>query len=180
MKNEERSMEARIRQHQNILIYSGMGVILFGVWSMAKMALFQLMDEKGIEGLIEIADQDMLEYRFVVELIVIVLMLMDLLLRVYVGMNAIRIGKQGKCSKRFLVITILYILVSAFTVVSLALNMNIQEDYFLDNVANFLIDLTSFVALTEIICSTWKLRRLSRIQAMENVKSEINQALIRN
>ena len=72
--------ERKMRRYQNLLTVSGLGVIIFGLWSVLKTILLLFMKE-GI--LSEIPDDTFVRVMFF--LILGGILLVDVLIRLYVG-----------------------------------------------------------------------------------------------
>ena len=98
--------QVAIRKYQNTLIVVGSGIILFGVWTVVKMmgSFFLLKDEtvaalRGFGGaaMDDIPDEAV----FYISLVaVLVIMLVILAIRTYVGLSAISEGRGQKNADR--------------------------------------------------------------------------------
>ena len=159
------TMEAKIRKHQDILKCSGYAVIAFGVWSIIRMFLLKILDPLGIEEMVEIQSEESREFLVAVYFImVVVLLCVDLLFRVYVGLSAVHEG-QGKTVKPvYIVLTALYAAVSVWSDLSYFFHLN-TGSFSLNMLASTIIDLTSCVAMSEIVCSSLSMRRIRKTEA---------------
>lgn len=153
-------MEAKIRKNQSHLICSGAAVIAFGLWSIIRISLMRFMDPVSLEEFWKIPDELSREkYYFLVFTILLVLLVIDLLLRLYIGLSAIREGKGKRKRIVYVIVAFLYGLVSVVS----------DPEYFIETagseitltgVAMTVVDLTSCIALFEITVSSIRLRRL--------------------
>ena len=104
-------MEKELRKRQNLLVEAGMGVILFAVWSVAKVNLYLGNSPFILEDLYEVAEQlDINEKFFLIFMvsIVAVVLLFQLSIRLYIGLSAAAEGK-GK-SKGFVYLVLAAVL----------------------------------------------------------------------
>ena len=161
------SLEARIRKQQSILICSGIGVILFGVWSIIRFILMQFMNRNDLFGLFEeyiIEDISPAEFEAIVFGVTIFLLIIDLLLRSYYGLSAIADG-YGKYRGRGIYIcvaAILALIFIGFDIVTIVESIRSGLDF--DDIINVLIDITVNVATCEIVVAAIRLRLLLKQQ----------------
>ena len=157
--------ERELRRHQNTLIIIGLGVIAFGIWSIIKMVMLLLLAPDTLFELMapktetEVSKQTMM---IIVVSLVAFFLLIDLALRLYVGRSAIREARTGKKRITYLIIAGL---IAALNASSLSTPFIYGTQYYLsglDMVVTFLIDLTSFIVLIELIRSGVKVRQLRK------------------
>lgn len=157
------SIEARIRKQQAILIYSGMGIIIFGVWSIVRLLLLRYLDAQHFvdmlvpENAIEYSD-----YEWLVLVIVVLMLLIDLMVRTYIGVSAIMEG-YGRYRKRCV-----YIVVAAIcAIVSISVDI-IEIKSFFTGDTNFemflsaIVDITIHIATIEVVVAAIKLRMINK------------------
>ena len=151
--------EAKIRKSQNILICSGQAVILFGIWSIIRMFLLIYLDPLQFEEMIRYSsDIPHNVFRAFILAGVGTALLADLILRLFMGLSAIREGKSGIPGKRFyLIVVSLYLALSLFAD-GYSILSSFGERFDIGTLASAIIDISSCTALAEIIVSSEKLR----------------------
>ena len=176
-------MEIRYRKYAYNMVIGGLAVIAFGVWSVIKTVLYLTLQGMDPEGLLEeafaadFAQWNALQMRIfnvVLAGIIIMVLIFDLLARLYVGRSAI-IDAQRKKKK-----SPLYIILSAYMGFTLLIGLFTgQRTVELDAASQYvkhaitasgIVDVTSFLAFLELTCSSVAARRLrAKIAAKEMI-----------
>lgn len=154
-------MDAKIRKLRNKLICSGYAVIAFGVWSIVRIILLRLTGAPTLHDMLG-QEQGPAVERFLYILLTAVLS-MDLLFRIYVGRSAIREGQGERHGLFYLILTFLY------TAVSLWSDLSYLSGAFHGGadsamIAANIVDITTCIAMGEIIVSSLYLRILEKEQ----------------
>lgn len=147
-------MEQKLRKYQSILGISGIATIVFGVWGIIKTILFMVLDPYRIDGFT--IDIKAMYLQFIIWVIVYVVI--DLFLRVFVGLSARAESKGKKTSILYLIFAGILIIVSLFWIIRTFLL--IKEIDLMDILASVIIDLISLFALTETLIYGIKLKKL--------------------
>lgn len=166
--NEVQSYEAKIRKQQMMLIYSGTGVILFGIWSILQMAVMWYLDREHFISVITVDEEIPIPaYLFERILIITVIVLISLILlaRAYIGSCAIREG-YGHCKKHkgYIYVAIVFALLMIFSDMSnVVWYFNGEVDG--STLMSAILGLISGTATIEVIISSIKLRILLKNHA---------------
>ena len=186
--------QIKLRKHENILAISGVAVIAFGVWTIIKSAFYLLLQPFDIEIFIppeQLAEMeaemgpnvDILTSGVIVGAIFFILFL-DLLLRFYIGKSAYADGRARK-RKRVIYVIVAIIMAVAFangiwaTVSNLFIGEPTEQsegvEYMRGVLTSVLLDMTSLLALIELIVSAIQVRRLRKELGIEvkNSKDEL-------
>lgn len=164
-----KSVETKIRKYQSILICSGIGVILFGVWSIVRLVLMVYMDEAHLLNLIGASDMMTIRNDIDVETIKKVaisfsfaFLTFDLIARIYIGMSAIKEGR-GQYKKRitYIVIAVICALISVSADVNEVVAFFRGKEEF-ESFLSAAIDISIHVASIEIIVAAIKVRALNK------------------
>lgn len=157
------SPEAKMRKQQSILMCSGLAVILFGAWEIVRTMLMRYMDATHFMDYLDVVGitSDVLSFNAIMIIIVIV-MILNLLMRSYIGVNAIKEG-QGLKTKGIAYILLALIELVAATMADIHdlntyINVNFQPEYILTTI----IDISIHIATLEIIISAIKLRTIRK------------------
>ena len=186
--------QIKLRKYENILAISGVAVIAFGVWTIIKSAFYLLLQPFDIEIFIppeQLAEMeaemgpnvDILTSGVIVGAIFFILFL-DLLLRFYIGKSAYADGRARK-RKRVIYVIVAIIMAVAFangiwaTVSNLFFGEPTEQsegvEYMRGVFTSVLLDMTSLLALIELIVSAIQVRRLRKELGIEvkNSKDEL-------
>ena len=167
----------RLRRDENTLTVVGSGVILFGVWTVVKMVLQEInrlpefmaelgADELGFEetGLADMGLDPNLLAMAVAFTVVIIVFLMDLALRVFVGLSARAEGRGRPQGRLYLILAGLLLVLSGLSFVSYVITYFSHSEYVVDADAAILVELTSFITLLQMIISAVRVRRARRME----------------
>lgn len=147
--------ERKMRRYQNLLTVSGLGVIIFGLWSVLKTILLLFMKE-GI--LSEIPDDTFVRVMFF--LILGGILLVDVLIRLYVGLSARAEGFGKKKGYGYVVIAILMALASLTSLVLIFFDSNEQSLWEL--IVSVIVEATSLVVTIELLVAAFTVKKLKK------------------
>ena len=147
--------ERKMRRYQNLLTVSGLGVIIFGLWSVLKTILLLFMKE-GI--LSEIPDDTFVRVMFF--LILGGILLFDVLIRLYVGLSARAEGFGKKKGYGYVVIAILMALASLTSLVLIFFDSNEQSIWEL--IVSVIVEATSLVVTIELLVAAFTVKKLKK------------------
>ena len=173
----QQAEKMRLRKDENTLTVVGSGVILFGVWTVVKMVLQEInrfpefmaelgADELGFEetGLADLGLDPNLLAMAVAFTVVIIVYLMDLGLRVFVGLSARAEGRGRPQGRLYLILAGLLLVLSGLSFVSYVITYFSHSEYVVDADAAILVELTSFITLLQMIISAVRVRRARRME----------------
>lgn len=163
--------QVAIRKYQNTLIVVGSGIILFSVWTVVKLlgSFFLLQDETvaamreiGGAGMEEIPDSAVF---YITLAVVMLIMLVVLAIRVYVGLSAISEGRGKRKSRLYLLLAVIMIISGIMSLYTSFFRVDPQSAMgalSTDNsLSGLIIELTSAIMLTEMVISAIRMRRLT-------------------
>ena len=158
----KREQLIELRRHKNTLAVIGLGVILFGFWSLVKIMVIDYINplSEFMES-IEEADRETFVAMYYTFLVIIVGF--DVLLRLYVGINAIKAGNGTSKNKLGIIGFLLLILYDVIEIImdfiGIADNLgNFRE--LTDFVAECVVDITSLFILILLLRAAIHYRRL--------------------
>ena len=162
--------QIEIRKSQNILIVVGSGTVLFSIWSAVKMlGMLFLFREETVDAVPkmsgpveELSDKAVF---WIVIVVFILIMLVILGARVYVGMSAIAEGRGRRRSLIYILLAAFMIISSIFYLCTGALTMEAPEQMGAltrdQSISNLIIELTSVIMLTQMVISALRIRKLT-------------------
>ena len=154
--------ERQLRKYQSMLAISGMGVVLFGAWSIAKTILMMVYAPDRLVDA-QVVDQAGFS-RLVFNALMIAFLLPDLILRMYVGLSARAEAMGVRRGSGYIVIAWLMALFLIFTVVSSVALFILYGDFgfssLFDEVAIDAVNATSASALIEVAVSARRVKKL--------------------
>lgn len=160
-------MLRRLRRNQNYLIMIGSGVIMIGLWSVIKTICFLLLGSGTAKAyFVEMAQAGVSGRGSI--LIMLLIVSVDLAVRFFVGLNAIREGYGERRGVLYVVLAVVLSLLSLATLVSSFTSHFQSYNSPLDAGVGLLLELTSLVTLLELVNSVCKVRWLShQLELME-------------
>lgn len=152
------------RRNSNTLVIFGTGVMIYGVWTAAKIITYIGLGN-NIFDFVDISELNLVEYKIL--FIVLMLYLMcDMAVRIVIGMAAIFEGKNPdrrfpKAGIFFTVWEIAYGILSTFLTAKYTIDVWCF-DTFEDNMTSLFMELTSLVMLIEVFIATISVRRYKK------------------
>ena len=147
--------ERKMRRYQNLLTVSGLGVIICGLWSCLKTILLLFLQD----GLLKDLPEETL-YRVIFFAILGGLLLIDVLLRLYVGLSARAEGFGKKKGYAYIVLAILLAIFSLISVVMLFMDM--KETSISELVVSVIFEATSLIATIELLVAAFTVKKLKK------------------
>ncbi len=154
-------MEKEKRRRQSLVGITGIGVVIFGFWSFIKINLYFLLGRDHLISSFEFLNEsDPMEALKAAYIILLVVAIIDLLLRIYIGKNAIFEAKNYHRRSHYVGVAIILILFSLLNLFTAIISIDLTSEDLPDQFASFIVELTSLSMLIELVKSTWKLREL--------------------
>lgn len=151
-------MEKKLRKHRNTLVVAGSGVLLFGVWSVARFLMFLTMTPEILAEIRQAGIAEDISPRVLTAIIAVMVggvLAWELALRLYVGLSARAVGHGKKKS-------MLYLLVAAGLACSqLAMTADVQA-MSKQPLITLMLDLTSLYAMADVIYAGLRVQWLCR------------------
>ena len=147
--------EIKMRRYQNLLTVSGLGVIIFGLWSVLKTILLLFLKE-GI--LKELPDDTIV--RVIVFAFLGGVLLVEFLIRLFVGLSARAEGFGKKKGYAYIVVAILMALASVASLVLLFFDTNDQPIGEL--IVSVIVEATSLVVTIELLVAAFTVKKLKK------------------
>ncbi len=166
-------MEAKIRREQSNLFYSGLAVIVFGVWGAFKNVIYYYLHPEflDLQSALKELPEDV-DPNLVLILVLIFVALMDFLIRYLIGRGAIRESRRtlSKRKNGYRVLAILYLLFDVFSYAHAVREVfaatsieKLLASYDINNhFIMLIIEITSCWAMIGLIVASFKLRRYER------------------
>ena len=160
-------MEKKLRKQQNQLVDAGTGVILFAVWSVAKVNLFLSVSSFFLDELYDYAAQYGISEKFLLGTIAVItvgILLWQLCTRIYIGINAIAEGKGQKKGWAYLVLTAFFVITDVQTQWHIFItNFIMTGDGFTPSmVVSFCLEVVSIYVLMDLLISGIRVKRLRK------------------
>lgn len=168
--------ERKLRKYEHTMVISGVGIILFGVWSIVKASIFFLITP--LEHLAEVLPGDQKEkiaedgfsqeaIAYTVLVMILIILLVSLMIRLYIGRAAIQDGRRIRRRRPFYIVCAILIGVSLIssTIATLRPGSGEEAAWASDlNVASVsvVVDLTSLLCVVELIISAILVRKLRK------------------
>ena len=147
----------KYRRNCNTLVVLGTGVILYGFWSIIKLAMclifgVELFDMNDLEALGPIG------ISFVM-IVVVIIMAVDVFIRLHVGLRAGYEGKGKKVRKSYLIWCVWLILESAIAIALVVPDIINMEGDFIDTYLSVFMELCSLSFSIEVFIAGISVRK---------------------
>lgn len=154
--------QIQVRRLQDCLTIAGTAVIAFSVWSLAKIALFlAFVDEETIRQLIQVLGLQQDSAAAVTYASLLIIAIVDLGFRAYVGLSARAEGRGKKKSPFYLIIATIAAIANSTSLVGIALATSFASSI-LNMLVTVAIEATAIAALVLVIYSSIRLRQIRK------------------
>jgi hypothetical protein len=158
------SVEAQIRKYRKNLTIAGAGTILFGLWQCMKIWILTLWNRQNMDSYLANADTDISSKFATMAIMILTLLVYSafLAINIFIGIKAIKCGRDGKSSIVLMIAAAVYFVVSVMGLPYYFTSQD-EESYLSDtSFAAFLVELTFTLALFEIVFSAIKISLLEK------------------
>ena len=159
-------VHTKSRRYKNNMIYSGMGYIVFGLWSAVKAFMTLTMNPEVYKYLISEIDTEAVSesaVKLVTGILFAIVCIILLLIHVYIGRSAIRYAKGKKKSTFFLGVVVI---AAILTIASIPGYFDPKNAALPDtgdsSFAAFFVDITMLFILFDILYSAVMLKRIKK------------------
>ena len=155
-------MQANLRRYRDNLRSTGMGVIAFGIWTAIKLLLSYFLMPEYWSDLRTMAESN--RGLMVVTIVVISsIIAVDMGIRILIGRSAIAESADGKKRNLYIVVTIVMMLISLFSIVILLFLSG--ETSNIEKAASLIFEASSFGVMLWLLISVFKARAIMKEQA---------------
>ena len=147
--------EIKMRRYQNLLTVSGLGVIIFGLWTVLKTILLLFMQEDMLDDL-----PDGLFYRVLFFTLIGGVLLIDFLIRLFVGLSARAEGFGKKKGYGYIVVAILIAIASLASLVLIFFDT--ADRSILELIVSLIVEATSMIATVELLVAAFTVKKLKK------------------
>lgn len=159
-------MKKDLRKYSNNLIVAGTGVMAFGIWNVIKslMMAFLGVDDLRTELLKASVGSD-INYLVIGYAVFSSVLIIGIVVRGYVGLNARAIGNGKRTPKRFIFISYVLLAAEIISIIGtyiMAWNAIRLSDA--DKLVTLAVDLTSVYALIEMLIAVRKVNEIRRLK----------------
>ena len=155
-------METELRRRRIELLTLGSGIIAFGVWSVLKTFLYVWV--APLTGELDVAQQ----YRSLVLAVsyglIALIVLIDLRLRLYIGLSARKEGVGKRVGKTYIIVAAFVLAVNIVTWIATVFVYRYQEEQqaLMDYIVSLAVDLTSMALMGRLLHNAIRVRQLRR------------------
>ena len=161
--------EIKLLKYRKNLITSGWAVVAFCVWDIAKVVISLLLKSTYTLDLANTYHTDDKLLFFFEVFFTVVLFAVIIYIQIYAGVSAVAVGKGKKKGVGYLVISVVLLIVTVVSIVFSAESIVVSSIGTMQGVsfdtafAGIILDLTLGAALIDLLVSSFKVRRLSRV-----------------
>lgn len=161
-------MQASLRKNQNTLYILGASVVIFGIWTIIKFFLSYYLGEGPLAEILHTTSQDSGLSETAIYLGMMVFLLLDLLLRLFVGLSAMAEGQGRKKGRLYVVFAWIMTVFGALSVV-LALAgifmgdwISSESESLSDSIISLIIEFTAFIIILDLSFSAVRVKKLQK------------------
>lgn len=158
-------METELRRRRINLITLGAGVIAFGVWSILKTFLYIWVDSYVFE-FPDIPPESVRAVKAVAYAFLLFLMLIDLAVRLYIGLSARSVGMGKKKSRTYIILAGAILVFSIISWILMLVNHTsgrMENQSAMDYYVSLFVEMTSAGILAEMIYTALRIRKLEKL-----------------
>ena len=155
-------MEKELRRLRISLMTLGSGVFAFGVWSILKSYLYLWVNPVVFD---DIAEQEQYAVMIIFYVLFTFFMLIDLLLRAYVGMGARSMGMGKKKGLMYMIVLSLMLAVSVLSCLFMVLgrgNARMENQSEMDYFVSAFVEFCNMAVLAELLYTVVRIRKLEK------------------
>ena len=155
-------MEKELRRLRISLMTLGSGVFAFGVWSILKSYLYLWVNPVVFD---DIAEQEQYAVMIIFYVLFTFFMLIDLLLRAYVGMGARSMGMGKKKGLLYMIVLSLMLAVSVLSCLFMVLgreNTRMENQSEMDYFVSAFVEFCNMSVLAELLYTVVRIRKLEK------------------
>lgn len=157
-------MEIELRRRRINLMALGSGVIAFGVWSVLKTFLYIWVDTYVFE-FPDIAPEYIPAANAIAYAMLGFFMLIDLALRLYIGLSARSVGMGQRKSRAYIILAALILVSSAVTWILMLMShtsTRLENQSAMDYYVSLFVELSSAAVLAEMVYTAIRIRKLEK------------------
>ena len=149
-------MEKKIRRDENLMNVLGKAIIVFGLVSVLKLIIVLLSDD----DIIEYFKKGTITTIAIIMVIIAIILIaaLEMIIRIYIGISAIKEAQGIKRSSAYLVLCAIFTVITLFLIVYSVIQLFQDENYILNFLAGFLLDVTSAAISVMVFITSIKVR----------------------
>ena len=147
--------EIKMRRYQNLLTVSGLGVIIFGLWSVLKTFLLLFMRDE-VSGVLP---SDPLTRAMTLATIGAIL-LIDIVIRLFVGISARAEGFGKKKGYAYIVFAVLMVITSTTALVMAFFDASYKS--ITELIVAVIVEVTSLIVTIELLVAAFTVKKLKK------------------
>ena len=147
--------ERKMRRYQNLLTISGLGVIIFALWSVLKTILLFFLRED-----VRAALPDDAASRTILLVVIIGILVIDISIRLFVGLSARAEGFGKKKGYAYIVFAVLAALASLASLVMIFFDSTYNS--ITELVVSVIVEATSLVVTIELLVAAFTVKKLKK------------------
>lgn len=151
--------EVKMRRYQNLLTVSGLGVIAFALWSVLKTIMLMVMKKDDFGKIFDDISDDATLKTIVIVTIAVVL-LVDLLIRLFVGLSARAEGFGKKKGYAYIVFAVLLAILSLVSLVLIF--FDVGEKSITELTVSVIVEATSLIVIIELLVAAFTVKKLKK------------------
>ena len=159
---ENDALQIQLRKNQDTLKIVGLGVMVFGVWSIVKTILYTTAQWSSITEEIVVPEANETIAKMVYIFMIAVTMVVEIAVRLYIGRSAIAEGRGERRRPGYIAVAFLIAFLGLALTASAIVIPGIHIELNLELLASLFVEITSAVITFEMCWSAVRVRKLRR------------------
>ena len=159
---ENDALQIQLRKNQDTLKIVGLGVMVFGVWSIVKTILYTTAQWSSITEEIVVPEANATLAKMVYLVMIAVTMAVEIAVRLYIGRSAIAEGRGERRRPGYVIVALLITVVGLTLTVTAFAVPGIRVELNPELLASLFVEITSAVITFEMCWSAVRVRKLRR------------------
>lgn len=151
--------EVKMRRYQNLLTVSGLGVIVLALWSVLKTILYFVLNRDIFNQAFAGVSDNALVKAVAIGMIAAIL-LIDLTIRLFVGMSARAEGFGKKKGYAYIILAVLLALLSLTSLVLIFFNSSGKS--ITEMIVSVIVEATSLIVVIELLVAAFTVKKLRK------------------
>ena len=159
---ENDALQIQLRKNQDTLKIVGLGVMVFGVWSIVKSILYTTAQWSSIVEEITVPEVSETIMKTMYLFMIAVILTVEIAIRLYIGRSAVAEGKGERKRPGYIVVAFLIALISLALTFTAIVVPGIRIELNLEALMSLFVEITSAVITLEMCWSAIRVRKLRR------------------
>lgn len=155
----EIDLQANLRKYYTNIRLSGGFIIVYIFWQILKMLMLMFFGYENVYEFYEVSKEEYESLKYALIIFTLLIYLVFFLFHFYVGIGAFRFRSGRKIKKRFIVATVILLVMSVWSAFHNFYTDNIDDTV----IASFILDATLCFILSDLLITLFKIKKSQKL-----------------